>query len=90
MFAKPVIVIIGNKIDLKEQKNIVTHDEGAKLAKELENEYYSDNIIILFGEVSCKNNENVQEIIQKSMDVCVKNLQYCPGCWSINPFYYFI
>ena len=50
---RPVIALVGNKIDLESSSKIVSHDEGEKLANEEK---------MLFYETSAKENINIEEL----------------------------
>ena len=62
--------IIGNKIDLKD-KIIVKKEDVLKLIDEYKNQYKIDNLI--FNEISCKENIDVEEIFQTLCKLIYKN-----------------
>ena len=59
------IILVGNKIDLKNER-IISEEEGRKLAK--------DNNFLFF-ETSAKTGENVNEIFQALIEILVKDIQ---------------
>ena len=59
-----LIILIGNKIDLEDQR-VVTYDEG--------NEFAMKNGLI-FGETSAKTGVGIEEIFSKSVQEIVKNM----------------
>ena len=59
-----LIILIGNKIDLEDQR-VVTYDEG--------NEFAMKNGLV-FGETSAKSGVGIEEIFSKSVQEIVKNM----------------
>ena len=63
------IILVGNKIDLRESADTVSHEEGINLARELSEELGFE---VPYVEASAKTGENINEIFNKAVELALR------------------